>query len=53
LNPLAVLDRGYSIATDDAGTIVQDAEALTAGDTVSLRFARGSADTKVTRTRSD
>jgi exodeoxyribonuclease VII large subunit len=32
LNPLAVLDRGYSIATDEAGAIVQDAGALAVGD---------------------
>ena len=52
LNPLGVLDRGYSIVTDEAGMIVQDAARLAVGGTVNLRFARGEAGAKVTRTRS-
>ncbi len=52
LNPLGVLDRGYSIVTDDKGAIVQDAGRLAIGDTLNVRFARGEADSKVTRTRS-
>ena len=52
LNPLGVLDRGYSIVTDEAGTIVHDAGRLAVGDTLNLRFARGEAGSKVTRTRS-
>ncbi len=52
LNPLGVLDRGYSIVTDERGTIVQDAGRLAIGDTLDLRFARGEAGSKVTRTRS-
>ena len=53
LNPLGVLDRGYSIVTDKDGTIVQDAGRLAVGDAVNLRFARGEAGGKVTRTRPD
>ncbi|HEX4524231.1 MAG TPA: exodeoxyribonuclease VII large subunit [Casimicrobiaceae bacterium] len=53
LNPLGVLDRGYSIVTDDKGAIVQDAGSLAVGDTLNMRFARGEAGSKVTRTRSD
>ncbi|HEV7413748.1 MAG TPA: exodeoxyribonuclease VII large subunit [Casimicrobiaceae bacterium] len=52
LNPLGVLDRGYSIVTDDKGAVVQDAGRLAIGDTLNVRFARGEAGSKVTRTRS-
>jgi exodeoxyribonuclease VII large subunit len=52
LNPLGVLDRGYSIVTDEQGAVVQDAGTLAIGDTLNLRFARGEAGSKVTRTRS-
>jgi exodeoxyribonuclease VII large subunit len=50
LNPQGVLDRGYSIVTTAAGTVVQDARQLALGEAVSLRFARGSADAEVTST---
>jgi len=49
LGPQAVLERGYSIVTTAAGTIVQDATQLAVGDTVELSFARGGAGAKVTR----
>ena len=52
LNPLGVLERGYSIVTDDKGAVVQDAGRLAIGDTLNVRFARGEAGSKVTRTRS-
>jgi exodeoxyribonuclease VII large subunit len=51
LNPLGVLDRGYSIVTDEKGAVVQDAGRLAIGDALNLRFARGEAGSKVTRTR--
>ncbi|MEO8738413.1 MAG: exodeoxyribonuclease VII large subunit [Casimicrobiaceae bacterium] len=51
LNPQGVLKRGYSIATNGAGTIVQDAAQIAPGDALQLRFARGAADAKVTVTR--
>jgi exonuclease VII large subunit len=47
-----VLDRGYSIVTDDQGAVVQDAGTLAIGDTLNVRFARGDAASKVTGTRS-
>jgi len=53
LSPAGVLERGYSIVTSEAGSIVQDASQLAAGDDVALRFARGAAAARVTRTRSD
>jgi len=53
LNPLAVLERGYSIVTDAGGEIVQDASSLAAGDAVHLRLAHGEVDAEVTRARAD
>jgi len=53
LNPQGVLDRGYSIVTNAAGAVVQDAAALGVGDELTLRFARGTADARVTRPRRD
>jgi exodeoxyribonuclease VII large subunit len=47
LNPLAVLERGYSIATDREGNVVRDSAALKPGDTLDVRFAHGSARTRV------
>ena len=47
LNPHAVLDRGYAIATDAAGEIVRDATALAIGERVHVQFARGAAQTEV------
>ena len=51
LNPQGVLDRGYSIVTDRAGAIVQEAALLAPGDTLHLRLARGEADAIVSRTQ--
>jgi exodeoxyribonuclease VII large subunit len=46
LNPQRTLERGYSIATA-AGGIVRDSSGLKEGDEVKLRFAQGSATTRV------
>ena len=43
LNPLNILARGYSVVTQPNGHIVRDARALAPGETVNLRFHRGSA----------
>jgi exodeoxyribonuclease VII large subunit len=48
LSPLAVLGRGYAIATDRDGRAVRDASALTPGDAVSVRVARGRFGARVT-----
>ncbi len=53
LSPQGVLDRGYSIVTTELGVIVQDASQVASGDEVALRFARGAAGARVTRTKSD
>lgn len=47
LSPLKVLERGYAIATRQ-GRPLSDAAQLTAGDSVALRFARGTATAMVT-----
>jgi exodeoxyribonuclease VII large subunit len=49
LNPESVLERGYSIVTGPDGSIVQDAAAVSVGDEVGLRFARGGAAARITR----
>jgi exodeoxyribonuclease VII large subunit len=41
LNPLLVLERGYSIAETTDGTIVRDADTLKTGDLLKVSFARG------------
>jgi exodeoxyribonuclease VII large subunit len=48
LSPLAVLGRGYAIATERDGRAVRDASALTPGDAVSVRVARGRFGARVT-----
>lgn len=49
INPRAVLERGYTIATDQEGRIVRDAATLRLGAALNLQFARGEAQTQVTR----
>jgi exodeoxyribonuclease VII large subunit len=48
LSPLAVLARGYAIATQGDGRAVRDAGALVPGDDVSVRVARGRFVARVT-----
>jgi exodeoxyribonuclease VII large subunit len=52
LSPQGVLDRGYSIVSTAAGTVIQDIAQIAVGDAVELRFARGSAGAQITETRS-
>jgi exodeoxyribonuclease VII large subunit len=49
LGPQGVLDRGYSIVTTAAGAIVQDVAQTAIDQPLTLRFARGAADARVTR----
>ncbi len=42
LSPLAVLSRGYAIASRDDGTAVRAAEEAVVGETIAIRLARGS-----------
>ncbi|MCD8534256.1 MAG: exodeoxyribonuclease VII large subunit [Verrucomicrobia bacterium] len=53
LSPLAVLERGYAIATmahQDSQRVVRSSEEVQAGDVVSLTFRNGSAEATVIRT---
>jgi exodeoxyribonuclease VII large subunit len=50
LSPLAVLDRGYSLAIAENGKLVRSASDVAPGDTLSLRFHRGRAATRVLTT---
>lgn len=50
MNPLAVLSRGYSVATDRQGKVLTSAASLAAGDEMSVRFAQGRALAKVIST---
>jgi exodeoxyribonuclease VII large subunit len=47
LNPHAVLERGYAIASDPAGRILRDSSLLSPGDRLRVQFARGAVDTEV------
>ncbi len=53
LSPLAVLERGYSLASRSDGRLVRSSRELAAGDELSLRFATGSALTRVVSTKGD
>ena len=47
LSPHAVLERGYTITTDEAGHVVRDAFGLQPGQSLRLAFARGRAEVQV------
>ena len=47
LSPLAVLSRGYTMTQDDQGRVVTSAQALSAGDDLTVRFADGTAAVSV------
>jgi exodeoxyribonuclease VII large subunit len=47
LSPLAVLERGYTVTTDESGRVLRDASRLRRGQTIVTRFAKGSATSKV------
>lgn len=53
LNPHNILARGYSVVTRESGQIVRDANTLMQGETVNLRFHRGSATSEVKTTSED
>jgi exodeoxyribonuclease VII large subunit len=53
LDPHAVLERGYAIATAVDGGIVRDAAALAEGDRLTITFARGRAGARVERVEPD
>lgn len=47
LSPLAVLNRGFSIAENDVGEILRSAEKIKPGDEVKILLARGKLKTRV------
>ncbi|MBT5873703.1 MAG: exodeoxyribonuclease VII large subunit [Candidatus Latescibacteria bacterium] len=47
LNPLAVLERGYSVCRTNEGVVVRDAECLSEGDQLRVKFHRGEARCRV------
>lgn len=49
VSPLATLQRGYSIVTNDAGAVVTEAAALKPGDVLHARLARGVVHARVDR----
>jgi exodeoxyribonuclease VII large subunit len=49
LDPRAVLERGYSLVRDSAGSLVRRSTDLSAGDRIDITFARGSAQARVER----
>jgi exodeoxyribonuclease VII large subunit len=51
LNPLAVLDRGYSITERPDGQVVRDAAELAPHDVLVTRFAKGQATSRVAEVR--
>jgi len=50
LNPESVLARGYSLVISNTGQLVRDAMTLKPGETLTLRFHRGIAQTQVKST---
>lgn len=49
LSPLAVLNRGYALVFDEAGTLIKNASSLTQNQRITTRFANGSAESRVTK----
>lgn len=49
LSPLAVLQRGYAVVTDQTGTALVDAAAVEHGDTLDVRLHRGTLRVAVTQ----
>ncbi|MFT4769374.1 MAG: exodeoxyribonuclease VII large subunit [Glaciecola sp.] len=41
LNPLAILERGYSILSDEQGSVIRSDDAVTVQQTISARLAKG------------
>jgi exodeoxyribonuclease VII large subunit len=48
LSPVAILNRGYALVFDAAGSLVNDASRVHAGDEISARLARGRIRARVT-----
>ncbi|HET6583598.1 MAG TPA: exodeoxyribonuclease VII large subunit, partial [Nannocystaceae bacterium] len=53
LSPLAVLQRGYVVVTDESGKVVTDASAVLVGDRIHARLRRGTLLATVTERRDE
>ncbi len=52
LNPLKILERGYSVTVNKAtGVIIKDSKAVSKGEEIEVRVAKGILDAKVTETK--
>ena len=49
LSPLAILDRGYALVFDSSGKLLKSADAVSVGDEISARLARGQIQAAVTK----
>ena len=47
LNPLAILERGYSVTFNEKGDIIKDIRQLAVGEMMNTCFGQGSAVSKV------
>ena len=50
VSPLATLQRGYAIVTNEQGAVVTDATTLQPGESIEARLARGTVQARVERT---
>ena len=53
LSPVAILERGYALVFDSAGTLIKDSERVSAGDQISAKLARGQVSARVESVRKD
>ena len=51
LDPLAVLQRGYSVVRDGSGAVLRSAGTLAPGDVIDITFSQGGAESRILRTR--
>jgi len=47
LSPLAVLNRGYSVVSDEKGSAIRSSKNLKSGDNIKIRFADGSSNAQI------
>lgn len=53
LSPLAILERGYAVVEKSGGEILRDASAVSAGESLAVRLARGGLEVKVDRVKTE
>ena len=51
LSPLATLERGYAIVSNEQGQVITDSSAANVGDTVLVRLYRGGLTTVISETQ--